>query len=56
MSGCYAAREKVADKFGGNIEDHINLVINDGDQVDEERLINMNMHLALGILQAIFLL
>ncbi len=33
-----AAREKVIEKFGGKIEDHINLIINDGDQVDEGTL------------------
>jgi hypothetical protein len=30
-----AAREKVIEKFGGQVEDHINLIINDGDQVDQ---------------------
>lgn len=29
-----AAREKVLEKYGGPVEEHINLVINDGDQVD----------------------
>jgi len=33
-----AAREKVREKFGGRIEDHINLIINDGDQVDKGTL------------------
>lgn len=30
-----AAREKVIEKYGGSVEDHINLVLNDGDQVDQ---------------------
>lgn len=30
-----AAREKVVEKYGGSVEDHINLIINDGDQVDQ---------------------
>ena len=29
-----AAREKAIEKYGGKIEDHVNLIINDGDQVD----------------------
>ncbi len=33
-----AARDKVIEKYGGRIEDHINLIINDGDQVDEGTL------------------
>lgn len=30
-----AAREKVIEKYGGAVEDHINLILNDGDQVDQ---------------------
>jgi len=33
-----AARDKVVGKFGGKVEDHINLIVNDGDQVDEGTL------------------
>lgn len=33
-----AARDKVVEKFGGKVEDHISLIINDGDQVDEGTL------------------
>lgn len=33
-----AAREKVVEKYGGTIEEHINLIINDGDQVDQGTL------------------
>jgi hypothetical protein len=33
-----AAREKVHEKYGGTIEEQINLIINDGDQVDEGTL------------------
>lgn len=33
-----AAKDKVIEKFGGRVEDHINLIINDGDQVDEGTL------------------
>jgi len=33
-----AAREKVIEKYGGTIEEHINLIINDGDQVDQGTL------------------
>jgi acid phosphatase type 7 len=33
-----AARDKVIEKYGGKIEDHISLIINDGDQVDEGTL------------------
>jgi acid phosphatase type 7 len=33
-----AAKEKAIEKFGGKIEDHINLIINDGDQVDQGTL------------------
>jgi hypothetical protein len=33
-----AASDKVIEKFGGKVEDHINLIINDGDQVDEGTL------------------
>jgi len=29
-----AAREKIAEKYGGTVEENINLIINDGDQVD----------------------
>lgn len=41
-----AARDKVMEKFGGRVEDHINLIINDGDQVDEGTLYQYeNVHL-----------
>lgn len=30
-----AAREKVVEKYGGSVEDHVRLIINDGDQVDQ---------------------
>jgi hypothetical protein len=33
-----AAREKAIEKYGGRIEDNISLIINDGDQVNEETL------------------
>lgn len=33
-----AARNKVREKYGGPIEEYINLIINDGDQVDEGTL------------------
>jgi hypothetical protein len=33
-----AARDKVFEKYGGPVEEHINLVINDGDQVDQGTL------------------
>jgi hypothetical protein len=33
-----SAKEKIAEKYGENIEEHVNLVINDGDQVDEGTL------------------
>jgi hypothetical protein len=33
-----AAREKIFEKYGGPIEEHVNLVINDGDQVDQGTL------------------
>jgi hypothetical protein len=33
-----AAREKVFEKYGGSMEENINLIINDGDQVDEGTL------------------
>ena len=29
-----AAKEKILEKYGGPIEEHVNLIINDGDQVD----------------------
>jgi acid phosphatase type 7 len=33
-----AARQKVQEKYGGTIEEHISLIINDGDQVDQGTL------------------
>ena len=33
-----AAKAKVTEKYGGSIEENINLIINDGDQVDEGNL------------------
>jgi len=33
-----AAREKVLENYGGPIEEHVNLIINDGDQVDQGTL------------------
>jgi len=42
-----AARQKVFEKFGGTIEEHINLIVNDGDQVDEGTL-NQYEHVHFG--------
>jgi hypothetical protein len=33
-----AAREKVIEKYGGSVEENVNLILNDGDQVDEGTL------------------
>jgi hypothetical protein len=41
-----AAREKVTEKYGGTVEENINLVLNDGDQVDAGTLdMYENVHL-----------
>jgi len=40
-----ASKDHVSQKFGGSIEEHINLIINDGDQVDQGTLLQYeNIH------------
>jgi len=42
-----AAQERVLQKYGGSVEEHINLIINDGDQVDRGNLWQYeNIHFA----------